>query len=130
LTTLTVRDRDTTKYYKMADYTVDDVAQITVDLKDGRRLVYKNKGIAKLVRTLTAQKKTVIVTEDDSESSDDPDDVGRRSRRKEKQLRPSTANGYILTSLNYESNNQGRSPQDIARDLQKQAELANPNVRY
>jgi hypothetical protein len=130
----------------MANYTIADIQEVLVTLTDGSQFIYKDKGILSLKRTLnlpiTRPHREVIVinTEDDpaeegealefEEEEDAPPPKARaRGPRRQAQERPPTSNGYNMLPLSYSAPKGGRTPTDIARELQKEAE-ATSGVRY
>jgi hypothetical protein len=94
------------------DYDFDDIAEITVTLKNKQQFIYKGKGISRLQRTLESKPKTTVIVDDDD-------------RDHQKQTRPvkdPTNGGYTTVSLKYDSPSSKRRPEDIAKEMQKQAE--------
>ena len=115
-------------------YTIEDISEVLVTLIDGRQFIYREKGILNLKRMLNApsmrskQHKEITVINNEEEE-DQGNSTSASEPLKRTPERPQTSNGYNLIPLNYSAPKGGKSPMDIAKDLQRQAEAAS-GVKY
>lgn len=117
-------------------YAIEDISEVLVTLVDGRQFIYREKGILNLKRMLNTppvrskQRKEITVINDEEEDEEDQGNLASASEPlKRIPERPQTSNGYNLIPLNYSAPKGGKSPMDIAKDLQRQAEAAS-GVKY
>lgn len=127
----------------MAELDINNVEEILVRFADGNEVIYKGKGLEKFRRLVSAspaygevkgrrpQAQTLIIDEySDEEEEEEPIPVKSATKKKGKakgKAKPSVGpNGYHTADLDYAPNvaNKGRSPMDIAREMQRQAEQA------
>lgn len=131
----------------MTDFNINNVEEILVRFVDGQEVIYKGKGLEKLRRLVSsspaygevkgrrATQQTTIVDYDDHQEDEDEDDddlppTHAQARGKAKKSSPAGPvvgrDGYHVSELDYtpKATNKGRSPMDIARDMQRQAESA------
>ncbi len=110
------------------DFDINDVEEIVVITKSGQELIYKSKGIARLRRIMSTPVATAPTTRV-IDSDFDEDDHEPRVKTEKSKPTSGGHGGYNVMHLKYEKSAEGRSPQDIAKDLQRQAEQAS-GIRY
>lgn len=123
------------------------VSEITVVMRDGKRVIYRGKGVEKLRRLIKnspplkspshKEKEPVVVeeygSEDSGEISDERSDdssVEERRPRKSKSGKKQPNGGYNTVSLDYKTAAPGTlSPHDLAKEMQRQA-FASSGIKY
>lgn len=100
------------------EYDSQDIAEILVTLKNGNKIIYREAGINKLKKILSAQQKQIIVVET-SEGEDSEEELSKKKKEPRQ-----VSSGYNLIPLNYSAPKNGKSPMDLAKDLQRQAEAS------
>lgn len=129
----------------MTDFNINNVEEILVRFVDGQEVIYKGKGLEKLRRLVSlspaygeikgrrATQQTTIVDYDDPEEDDEEPlshaqaHAPAKGKTKKSSAGPVVGrDGYHVSELDYtpKAANKGRSPMDIARDMQRQAESA------
>jgi hypothetical protein len=120
------------------DFDINDAEEILVRFTNGNEIIYKGKGLEKLRRLMTnspaygEQKNRRFVTTIVEDEYSDPEDVPvsnkpMRTKSGKPKKGPSIGpGGYHTADLDYSpsSANKTKSPMDIARDMQRQAEQA------
>ena len=101
----------------MENYDLNDIQEIIVTLNDGKKFKFIDKGLNRFFRLVTSQ----VEFEDENSSIKDQSPKKSSPNQKSK-ASPATVGGYTAFHLDYSpQNNGGRSPMDIAKELQKQA---------
>lgn len=123
------------------DFDINDTTEILVRFADGNEIIYKGKGLEKIRRLMVnspaygepkgrGRRATTTVVEEYSDDSDVETPVlavaTKKKSNKPKKGPSIGPGGYHTADLDYapSGTNKGRSPMDIARDMQRQAEQA------
>jgi len=126
---------------RFENFDINDAEEILVRFADGNEIIYKGKGLEKLRRLMATspaygeakdrgRRQTTTVVEEYSSGSDDATPVltvaTKKKSNKPKKGPSIGPGGYHTADLDYApvGTNKGRSPMDIARDMQRQAEQA------
>lgn len=126
----------------MDNFDINNVEEILVRFADGNEVIYKTKGLEKLRRLISASPaygeskskathRTTVIDEYEEEEFEEEEPAPLRSKSQVSKVKakksPSVGpNGYHTADLDYApaAVNKGRSPMDIAREMQRQAEQA------
>ena len=119
---------------------INDVEEILVRFANGDEIIYKGKGLEKFRRLLAdspaygevkgRRGQNVLVVDDDYSPDDDVETRVPVEKPKTKKGKPKKGpsigpNGYHTADLDYSTGAaKGRSPMDLAREMQRQAEQA------
>ncbi len=128
----------------MTDYDISDVTEIKVELANGRSLIYRDTGLNVIINKIrslrspgTGARETTIIDSDDYEVQEDdipPPSTGGGNRgqsqprgrgRGATPTRGGTnggSNGYNALSVSYVAPKGGRSPMELAKEMQRTAE--------
>lgn len=128
---------------RLKDFDINDTTEILVRFADGNEIIYKGKGLEKIRRLMVnspaygelkgrGRGATTTVVEEYSDYSDAEETpvlavVATKKKSNKPKKGPSIGpGGYHTADLDYapSGTNKGRSPMDIARDMQRQAEQA------
>lgn len=100
---------------------INTISEISVTLKTGETMVYKNRGLEKFRKDMGrspplggAVSQTIIVDDDD------PQDVPQKKATKKKSKSSPVVNGYQTANLNYTAST--ASPYEMARLMRQEAE--------
>lgn len=121
---------------------INHIEEVIVKYLDGREIVFRGRGLEKF-RTLVkkspplvkpAPSKSIIV---EKESSEEVSESSEEEVPRAKKKTPKTVNGYNTVHLDYgggsstpqASGGRGLSPHDIAKNMQRQAEIAS-GIKY